>query len=709
MANVIKYTTTQPTLQSARKGNVALGTGVENYGPSSTTGYYSGVDVPEGGFVVYTLGANNSPKAFVASSDEDLPAIARTLGGGELDYLAAKNYLVSLSNTWILDSIPKSKVTDGLRLDLNAGNLSSFVDNLPATNVLNNNIIGTGNGAYLGTDEFGDYIQLPDISSGYSRLQLPNIPVSSDETYTWSFELYTTETFTQSGNYLFDTNEYSDQYPASNDLSRLSSSHLRPNTIPANTWTKFSLTVTMKSGLTGAYTYDFFNFYFPAFQNKKVYYRNMQFERSGTATPYMGQGATRLQNTTWYDVSGYGNNFTPMNNMTFTGHSFDFNGIDSGVQDTISSYNPDGADSVLECLFKPMDLSQEQAIFSDNFGPEYGFWIHTNGKLRAVAYASVYADLEIGKWYHAIMNIDPGVNKNSTDQTYVQLYLNGVYIGQSNANTGNGMNDQPFTLGYDYKGGSPSTYFSGSIAAASVYYGQFTQDEVSQNYYQAPIVTDGLVLAVDAGNLVSYESGSSTTYDMALGNEGDGYGTSDSNGTLTNGVLYSGNNGGTWSFDGVDDYISFGTQAFQYQYDDAFSLEVWCNPDAVSGFKHLIGVTYASYRLAHSNNSISFRLDANNIMTGGGTLVVGKWSHIIATWNPSTFTAKVYQNGVQVSSVINATVDWVSQGTDFRIASSPGENYYFNGKIPIGRVYNKTLSANEVLQNYNAQKSRFGL
>jgi hypothetical protein len=88
MANVIKYTTTQPTLQSLRKGNVALGTGVVNYGPSSTTGYYSGVDVPNGGFVVYTLGANNSPKAFVASSDEDLPAIARTLGGGELDYIA---------------------------------------------------------------------------------------------------------------------------------------------------------------------------------------------------------------------------------------------------------------------------------------------------------------------------------------------------------------------------------------------------------------------------------------------------------------------------------------------------------------------------------------------------------------------------------------------------------------------------------------------
>jgi hypothetical protein len=321
----------------------------------------------------------------------------------------------------------------------------------------------------------------------------------------------------------------------------------------------------MKSGLTGAYTYDFFNFYFPTFQNKKVYYRNMQFERSGTATPYIGQGATRLQNTTWYDLSGYGNNFTPMVSMSFSGHSFDFNGVNSGVQDTISSYNPDGADSILECLFKPMDLSREQAIFSDNYGPEFGFWIHTNGKLRAVAYASVYADLEIGKWYHAIMNIDPGANKNSSDQTYVQLYLNGEYIGQSNANTGNGMNDQPFTLGYDYKGGSPSTYFSGSIAAASVYYGQFTQDEASQNYYDGPIITDGLVLAVDASNLVSYESGSTTAYSL----------TGSLSGSLINGVAYTDSYGGGFDFDGINDHIDLGDQSSLDFTNGVFSIECW--------------------------------------------------------------------------------------------------------------------------------------
>jgi len=222
-----------------------------------------------------------------------------------------------------------------------------------------------------------------------------------------------------------------------------------------------------------------------------------------------------------------------------------------------------------------------------------------------------------------------------------------------------------------------------------------------------PIVTDNLVLSVDAGNLVSYENGSTTTYDMVKGDESDGYGSYDSNGTLTNGVLFDENSGGAWDFDGSNDYISFGTQAFQYQHDDAFSLEVWINPEAVSGFKHLIGVTYASYRLAHSGTSLSFRLDANNLIAAGGTLETGKWTHVIATYNPTTKTAKVYQNGTQVASSTDLTADWTSQGTDFRLASSPGENYYFDGKIAIGRVYNKTLSAGEVLQNYNAQKARF--
>ena len=100
----------------------------------------------------------------------------------------------------------------------------------PTTNKLNNNILGQGNGASLDSDDFGTYIQLADITSSYSRFQLPSITVVSNEVYTWSFELYSTETITQSGNkYYFDTNEYSDQFPTSNDLSRVGFTNIRPD------------------------------------------------------------------------------------------------------------------------------------------------------------------------------------------------------------------------------------------------------------------------------------------------------------------------------------------------------------------------------------------------------------------------------------------------------------------------------------------------
>ena len=219
--------------------------------------------------------------------------------------------------------------------------------------------------------------------------------------------------------------------------------------------------------------------------------------------------------------------------------------------------------------------------------------------------------------------------------------------------------------------------------------------------YSPKIVTDGLVFAVDAANTKSYP-GSGTTWKDLSGNGNDG--------TLTNGPTFDSGNGGSIVFDGTDDYISFGNPAeVQFIYTNEFSLEAWVNPNTLSGFKHIIGKTYVNYRLAHSGTNISFRLDANTITTSGGSLVVGEWTHIIATWDPLTQTAKVYQNGVQVSSVTNITCDWTNTSANFQLGNSPGENYYFDGKITLGKAYSKTLTPSEITQNYNALKSRFGL
>ena len=95
------------------------------------------------------------------------------------------------------------------------------------------------------------------------------------------------------------------------------------------------------------------------------------------------------------------------------------------------------------------------------------------------------------------------------------------------------------------------------------------------------------------------------------------------------------------------------------------------------------------------------------LIVGGGSISAGNWYQAVATWNSFASQAVNYLNGVQVSSGTDATADWTSQGTNFQLGNSPGESYYFDGEIAIGRVYGKTLTFTEVLQNYRALKPRF--
>ena len=118
------------------------------------------------------------------------------------------------------------------------------------------------------------------------------------------------------------------------------------------------------------------------------------------------------------------------------------------------------------------------------------------------------------------------------------------------------------------RGGSPTRYFSGSVASAKVYYGQLTQGEVNHNYYGGDIVTDGLTFATDAGNLVSYESGSTSAYSL----------TGSIEGTLVNGVTFNSLNGGTWTFDDSDDKITFPNNAV-FNHTSELTIESWAKFD----------------------------------------------------------------------------------------------------------------------------------
>jgi len=226
--------------------------------------------------------------------------------------------------------------------------------------------------------------------------------------------------------------------------------------------------------------------------------------------------------------------------------------------------------------------------------------------------------------------------------------------------------------------------------------------------YRGPnIITDGLVFAYDAGSERCYPgSGTSASNLMSQASPG----------TLQNGVGFNTANGGFWEFDGVDDKIevnTFPTQVFNGPC--TFDAWVYWNDDSRStilgnfdqgGGGHDINFEKVASR------QLRFYWDRGsvNAFSSVNAVAIGEWQHVIIVRNVSANTVKFYVNAVLISTVTGAGSNIPSTGTTFRIgADTRNGSTVTNGDIPIVRMYNTILTAAEVTQNFNAQKSRFGL
>ena len=243
------------------------------------------------------------------------------------------------------------------------------------------------------------------------------------------------------------------------------------------------------------------------------------------------------------------------------------------------------------------------------------------------------------------------------------------------------------------------------------------------------IVTNGLVLYLDASNTKSYVSGSTTWNDVSR---------SRNDGTLINGPTFNSANGGNIVFDGTNDFSSFPNGSFGYSpgITGDISLEVWIYPTgpyttylSEPPTTNIGGVFGQSY-LA---NSIGWGLAVNtssglncfvfqvrnfaNIVGVGSTssssFVNNNWYHVVGTINRSTFT-RLYINGVNlvqnaISSAAVAGITITPNLSDAAIGKGSGAPFYSGCRIPIARIYNRALTAAEVLQNFNATRTRFGL
>lgn len=226
------------------------------------------------------------------------------------------------------------------------------------------------------------------------------------------------------------------------------------------------------------------------------------------------------------------------------------------------------------------------------------------------------------------------------------------------------------------------------------------------------VVTDGLVLYLDAGNRASYPGSGTTWGDLSAYKN---------NGILTNGPSYSTNVGGSIIFDGTDDYVP--TPNFNIGSND-FTYETWtyCNSWQPNHFITIGGETtlFAAMRLCMNNNSgnpgIQILCSYDNsswALTSSGTAVpitLGVFTNIVVSRVAGTI--RIYTNSIEkYSTSLPGSLMSGSMTNIGKLAGDPGPSgFWFNGGTAISRLYiNKGLSQTEISQNYNALKGRFGL
>jgi hypothetical protein len=235
--------------------------------------------------------------------------------------------------------------------------------------------------------------------------------------------------------------------------------------------------------------------------------------------------------------------------------------------------------------------------------------------------------------------------------------------------------------------------------------------------FQPNIVTNGLVLNLDAINPNSYPQSGTIWYDTS------GYGN---NGTLINGTAWTPNGSQTsFSFDGVDDYVARNLSAF-----NVGSFSIWLNPNTLinsgSSFQSIIllkytGVANTEWYVALGSSTVYFASeyitlgdvanDTRTVIDDGGSLSANTWYNLL--FNLESGTYKIYLNGVKKTETTRGggvqqltTPNLIQLGAFVRDTIIQGP---FSGKIANTLIYNRALSSAEIQQNYNALKTRFGL
>jgi hypothetical protein len=223
------------------------------------------------------------------------------------------------------------------------------------------------------------------------------------------------------------------------------------------------------------------------------------------------------------------------------------------------------------------------------------------------------------------------------------------------------------------------------------------------------IITNGLLVHLDAGDPQSY-TGSGTTWTDLSGN---GW-----NGTLTNGPTYSSANNGTIVLDGVNDYVTLGSTLAATA---SGTISFWIK------FTNTITSGYAgnqrpwgkndNFELRWGGNSLAdiefnrrLNLDLGQLLSLRGTQnnwYNTIWYNCVVTWNSSANRSSLYVQGLL--DVTGTAANPSALTGTFNIGANYVPTAYVNGQMPHFMFYNRELTSSEVMQNFNAMRARYGV
>ncbi len=432
---------------------------------------------------------------------------------------------------------------------------------------------------------------------------------------------------------------------------------------------------------------------------------------------YPGSGSTIS------DLSGNSLNGT-LSNVTFDKDYFIYNGSNSQITINDNSLlEPGTGDWTLEVWINQTVSTGSQVVLGkfDTGGAsqDVSYAVRViNGNARVdfgngvSATSTTNYPLSLGTWYQLTFVFNNLSNNN------IITYVNAVEKSTNTHSFSSILNTTSNLYLGSYNNGEYSQWFNGKIGITRIYNSALSYSQILQNFNtnaetyglernNPQPVTDGLLLRLDANNSLSY-SGSGATWSDISGNG--------NNMILKNSPTYVSSAISYFDFNGTTQYAQ-GTgitvPATAYTKSVWFWIDAYADNNILSGgngtgghFLFMGSSAFTKIFVGHQNQVPSL---APNFLAYQSTasISLNTWYNVTVTFN-TTNGFKIYING-QLDSSHNMTLAHLGSGTTNLASYADIGGNYLNGRISKVYTYNRVLNSDEVLQNFNADRSTFGL